>query len=367
VNLYPIDAYRQLFPDGREGAFAPFSPAEDGDHYQPGPNFFEWWYFDATFEDGSHLVAVFHSFLHSVVDRGPMLELRYYPPEGPAVIAIGRSDRSAYRAAPDRCRVEIGDCLAVDEGDRYQLFLHQDSLAAELTFWPELPGWKAGTGHLFADSASGHHLDWVVPLPRARVEGTLSVAGQQHTVVGVGYHDHNWGTLYLPAAFSGWMWGRVLTDDWTLIFGDVVGRGTSPPHVTPFMLARGNEILLATDCIHLEGKEPAREPHTGAGYFRRLHLTNVESPAIELTLTARRSIGALDFAAPHLPMARQRHLRGAAEIAFYLAQGKPLVGWLAAWLLGKGSWLRWQADYRLNLPDYATVETGQALYEVVLM
>jgi hypothetical protein len=77
VSPYPIAAYRQLFPDGREGAFAPFSPAEDGDHYQPEPNFFEWWYFDTAFQDGSHLVTVFHSSLHSVIDRRPMLELRY--------------------------------------------------------------------------------------------------------------------------------------------------------------------------------------------------------------------------------------------------------------------------------------------------
>jgi len=367
VSRYPRAAYRQLFPDGKERGFAPFDPAEDGDHYCPDPNFFEWWYFDAAFEDGSYLVAILHSSLYNAIDHKPTLDLRYYSPGSFPVVAIGRFDRTVYRAASDRCWVKIGDCLAIDEGDRYRLSLRQESLAAELTFWPQLPGWKAGTGHLFADPVSGHHFDWVVPLPRARVEGTLTVAGQQRAVVGIGYHDHNWGNLYLPAAFSRWTWGRVLAGDWTLIFGDIVGRGTSPAHVTPFMLARNDEILLVTDRIGVNGKDPAREPCTGARYFRRLHLTTVGGPAVELTLTARRMIEALDFAAPHLPLARQRHLRGAAETAFYLAQGKTVVGRLVAWLLGKGSYLRWEADCRLDLPDYAAVETGQALYEMMLL
>lgn len=367
MSTYPISAYRQLFPDRREGAFPPFDPAEDGDHYRSEPNFFEWWYFDAALEDGSYLVVVFHSSLYNTVDHKPTLDLRYYPPHGFPIIAMGRFNRSAYCAALNRCWVRIGDCLAIDEGDRYRLSLHHEPLAVELTFWPQLPGWKAGTGHLFADPVSGHHFDWVVPLPRAHVEGTLTVAGQRRAVVGNGYHDHNWGNVYLPAAFSRWTWGRVLAGDWTLIFGDVVGRGTSPAHITPFMLARGDEILLTTDRICINGEEPAREPRTGAGYFRRLRLTTVEGPAVELTLTARRAIDALDFAAPQVALAHHRHLRGVAEYVFYLAQGLPVARQVAAWLLGKGSYLRWEADYRLYLPDHAAIETGRALYEVMLL
>ncbi len=368
MSVYPLSAYRQLFPDGEQ--CAPFDPVEDGDHYQPKANFFEWWYFDVAFEDGSYLVAILHSSLYNAVDHKPTLDLRYYPPDSSKhspVVAIARFEQSTYRAVPDRCHVRIGDCVAVDEGDRYRLCLRHELLAAELVFWPLLPGWRAGTGHLFADSASGRHFDWVVPLPRARVEGWLTVNGQRRDVTGVGYHDHNWGNFYLPSAFGRWTWGRVLAGEWMLIFGDVIGRGTPPPHVTPFMLARGDEVLLATDRIHVGKEGPLREPRTGASYFRRLHLATTEGTAVELTLTARRAIEALDFSAPRSLLARQRHLRGAAEVAFYLAQRVPGLGRMAAWLLGKGSYLRLEADYRLDLPDHAVVETGQALYEVMLL
>jgi hypothetical protein len=55
------------------------------------------------------------------------------------------------------------------------------------------------------------------------------------------------------------------------------------------------------------------------------------------------------------------------EFAFYLAQRVPGLGQVAARLLGKGSYLRLEADYRLDLSDHAVVETGQALYEVMLL
>jgi hypothetical protein len=365
VNPYPSAAYRRLIPDGEE--VPPFSPAEDGDHYRPEPNFFEWWYFDVAFEDGSYLVAILHSSLYNAADHKPTLDLRYYPPDGRPIVAMGRFDRTTYRAVPDRCWVKIGDCLATDEGDRYRLSLCQEPLSAELIFWPQIPGWRAGTGHLFADSASGHYFDWIVPLPRARVEGTVTVAGQRRAVAGIGYHDHNWGNLYLPAAFSRWMWGRVLADDWTLIFGDVVGRGTEPVHVTPLMLARQGDILLTTDRISVNGEGPARGPDTGARFFRRLNLTTTEGIVVELALTARRAIEESDFAAPRLPLARQRHVRGAAETAFYLSQRVPVIDRLAAWLLGKGSYMRWEADYDLYLPDFDARDTGRALYEVMVL
>ena len=202
MRRYPRSAYRQILPDGEEDVWTHLEPAEDGDHYQPEPNFIEWWYFDAAFEDGSHLVAILHSNLFTVHADLPAVDLRYYPSEGPSVAAIGHFDRAAYSASSDRCHVKIGDCLAVDEGDRYWLSLRQEPLAAELTFWPQLPGWKAGTTHLFADPASGHYFNWVVPVPRARVEGTLTVAGHRRRVAGVGYHDHNWGNTYMSAVFD---------------------------------------------------------------------------------------------------------------------------------------------------------------------
>lgn len=368
---FPREAYRQLY-DPKAGplwsAATGLGPEEDGDHYLPESDFFEWWYFDAAFTNGYTLVAVLHSSLYNAVDHKPTVDLRVYAPDGRRWLGIGRFGREAMTSSGERCDVRIADCHARGDGPYYELRLHQGEVEAELEFRGSVPGWKPGSGYLFRDQASERFFRWAVPLPRAKVTGRLRVGEETLDVVGQGYHDHNWGSVYLPAAFSRWTWGRVLAGDWTLIFGDVVGRGTSPLHVTPFMLARGDEILLGSDRIHVGDDDPAREPRTGAGYFRCLRLSTVEGPDLELTLTTRRAIDALDFAAPHLPLTCHHRLRGAAENVFYLAQGVPVVGRLAAWLLGKGSYLRCEADYRLELSDYDdVVKTGQALYEIMIL
>jgi len=362
---YPAIAYHQLFPSGQD--VDAFDRAEDGDHYQPEPNFFEWWYFDAAFEDGSHLVSIFHSSLYNAVDHKPTLDLRYYPPQGEApVVVLGRFGRDSYRSDSDRCWVKIHECLAADEGEDYRLVLHEGRLAAELVFQPCLPGWKVGTGHLFADSSAGHFFDWVIPLPCAQVEGTVSIDGNQQRVVGRGYHDHNWGNFYLPAAFQRWTWGRVLADDWTLIFGDLVGRGRVAPHVTPLIVAQDGEILVSTDCIRMGGSENSvRGRQPGIGSMPTLHMTTVYEPQVEIALTARHTMEALDFAAPHLFLARRPRLRGVAEGAFYVGQRLPIIGRVVGQLLGKGSYVRCLADCRLEVADYGIREMGQGLYEVM--
>jgi hypothetical protein len=155
------------------------------------------------------------------------------------------------------------------------------------------------------------------------------------------------------------------TKNGMIIFGDVVGQGTIS-HVTPFILASNNEIVLETERIAIRREELVQEPRTGVNYHRRLHLNTLEGRSMELTLTAGRLIEALDFAAPHLPLAGHRSLRSAAELAFYLSQPVPLAGRLAAWMLGKGSYLRLEGDYHLCLPEHNIEETGQALYEVMV-
>ncbi|MBC7251996.1 MAG: hypothetical protein H5T62_17180 [Anaerolineae bacterium] len=368
--LFAEEAYRQLYNPAAGplwSATAGLAPEEDGDHYRAEHHFFEWWYFDAAFTNGYTLVAILHSSLYNTADDKPTVDLRVYAPDGRRWLGIGRFEREAMSSTGERCQVRIAHCQADGDGSHYQLRLCQGGIEAELEFQGSVPGWKPGTGYLFRDQASGRFFRWVVPLPRARVAGWLRVDEERFTVTGEGYHDHNWGNVYLPAAFSRWTWGRVLAGEWTLIFGDVVGRGARPVHVTPFMLARNDEILLETDRIFIREGDPAREPRTGARYFRHLHLSSGEGPGVSLVLRARRIMDALDFAAPRLSLARHRRLRGAAEMAFYLAQRIPFARQPVAWLLGKGSYLRWEADYRLELSGHNVVEGNRALYEVMIL
>jgi hypothetical protein len=189
MNRHPPDAYRQLFLQGKRNRGGPLCPGENGDHYRTAPHFFEWWYFDVAFPDGGWLVAVLNSAAHHVGDHRPNVDLRYYPPGGSPVVATGRFSRQGYEANHTRFRIRVGESWATEEDGGYHLQLCQGPLVADLTFYSQLPGWRVGTGHLFADPPSGQYFDWVIPVPRARVEGTLTVRGKSRKVAGVGYHD----------------------------------------------------------------------------------------------------------------------------------------------------------------------------------
>ena len=367
---YPAESYQRLY-DPTVGplwsATEGLSPDEDADHYCSEGDFFEWWYFDAAFENGYQLVAILHSSLFNAVDHKPTVDVRITPPDRASTGASERYTRAVYRAAADHCDVQIAGCrAAVESHNRYTLRLRQAGLSADLVYESRLPGWRPGTGYLLADGASGHFFKWVVPVPRAVVTGTLTMSGQTMEVRGVGYHDHNWGNLVLGDAFSHWYWGRCFAGDseWVIIFGDGVGYGLDPAHVTPFLLVADEQIVPDVPAVTFRQHDLTRERLTGVRYPNRLDVSaRTDSYQATVSLRTARVVEALDFASPPF---RRRWPRQAAEIAFYLSMGKPLVGTLVRRLLGKASYLRLQAQADLSLcAPQETHLTGHAIYEIM--
>jgi hypothetical protein len=372
IARYPAASYNRLYDSSLGELWSPedgLKFKEDGDHYSPARDFFEWWYFDAVFDNGYRLVAILHSSLYNAVDHKPTLDIRITPPGRPSIHAIARYGRSEYRAAREFCDVQLGDCRALlKEPGRYHLSLRQGSVAAELDYEAVVPGWRPGTGYLFMDQGSGSYFKWVVPIPQALVSGRLFLDGQTMPVTGTGYHDHNWGNFFLPDAFNRWYWGRLSSKlgepSWAAIFGDVVGRGSNPAHVRPFMLVHDGKVLSLEPQVVVTEKDRRFEPITSTTYPERLEVAAVE-PGYKagVSLCAGRVIEAVDFARSPF---RRRLPRQLSEMAYYLAQGKPLVGALTQRILGKASYLRMDAAGELELEcEGMNSLSGEAIYEVM--
>jgi hypothetical protein len=369
---YPSASYQRLFDSSAGQLWSPeegVGPEEDADHYSSVRDFFEWWYFDAIFDNGYRLVAILHSSLYNAVDHKPTVDVRITPPEGDSILAIGRYSRSSYQASKDHCDVRIQECRAVvDTSGRYHLTLQQGDIRADLVYEPQAPAWRPGTGYLFLDDATGHYFRWVVPLPLAQVTGVLQVGDKRLTVRGKGYHDHNWGNFVLPDAFSHWYWGRFLGsykgETWSLVFGDVVSRGPEPKNVRPFLLIGGGTVFNDNPKLLIRSIEPIIEQHTRVMYPSRLDLeVSSENIKASLTLRAGKLMEALDFANPPF---RRRLPRQLAEIVFYLSFDKPLLAALSRRFLGKASYLRLHAHARLEVQKPENVcLNGEAIYEIM--
>ena len=347
MSRYSPDAYRQLFPDGQGPRGRPLVPEDNKDHYRAEPHFFEWWYFDVAFTDGGWLVAVLHSASYNMGDHRPNVDLRYYPPGGSPVVAMGRFSRREYEAARGRFRVCIGQSWAAQENGVYHLHARQGPLEAELAFYPQLPGWRVGSGYLFADLSSGQYFNWIMPVPIARVKGTLRVKGKSRVVAGVGYHDHNWGNVYLPNVFRGWIWGRVWGGKYTLVFGDLAPQGDAP-RVTPLLLGCDGNVWEVSDGFRLRRECTTRDGSIGPVELRHLFLESERASNVSLSLDLLKPMEIAQITAlrPFLVP-----WRGLAEPLFYFAQNVPVFGQLIGALVGTGLYHRWPAKGVLRIAD----------------
>jgi len=235
---------------GAERNPANYQRRDDGSHiYNNTEDYYEWWYFDASFDNGYHMVTTLHYrnlFLKPMV---PSVQMFIYCPDGTRIDRYDLMKPEEVSADPDCCHVVMGDNRARDRGDRYELELRIKDAGARLTFRNAVPPWKPGQGFNYRDEENQMTAGWVVPVPHAHVEGNLFVGDQTIPVKGAGYHDHNWGNYPCCQTFRGWYWGRIHSSQYTVDYGWVLPRDEAAPVVSPLLIARKGEILLSTDMM----------------------------------------------------------------------------------------------------------------------
>ena len=167
----------------------------------------------------------------------------------------GRSDSSSTiaRASTPRERSPtsrwVTTTLKVDYSREdlpvYQIHIDEGDLGFDLTYTSEVHGWKPGDGYShFGDLG---YFAWVVPFPRARVEGTVRIGDERIDARGVGYHDHNWLNFQFPRIIDYWMWGRIYSETLTVCYAFIQCNKKVDNHaVKVLMAARNEEVVLDT-------------------------------------------------------------------------------------------------------------------------
>lgn len=192
------------------------------------PGAYQWWYFDATSEDGAHALVVI-VFIGSVFSPWYFSRLaageRALPREHCAINvalsskAFGAPSRwvfSEYRGFigdPSR-GMSVGRSSLVRERDgAYELWLDDRaptyslprSLKGRVRFVLDGPTGVSEAGPYLLDPRGRHR--WAPVAPRCRVDAEFSEPSLRFR--GVGYHDLNHGDEPLGAAFARWHWARA--------------------------------------------------------------------------------------------------------------------------------------------------------------
>jgi hypothetical protein len=125
--------------------------------------------------------------------------------------------------------IDIGSGFSAEDESTFKVWGDVESQSGEafgwdLTYsaltspWFGIPS-QAHIGHL-----AGDWMKWLVYMPSAEVEGTITLGGQVMEIKGRGYHDHIWGQW----AFNDpqWNWARLSLpqDDLSLSLGEASGE-----------------------------------------------------------------------------------------------------------------------------------------------
>jgi len=339
-----------LGPGRRDGRIDPLPMAEDGLHIDLGAKgMYEWWYFDAHLDTGHTLVVFFHASNPNPGLEGKIgIEIVLVRPDGRRLQTFAAYDRSEFTAARDRPEVRIGgNSLTVTQAEGklpvYRIHVREKELGCDLTYTAEVNGWKPGTG--LSHFGERGYFGWVVPFPRASVEGTITDGGQTLRASGVGYHDHNWLNFAFSRVIEYWMWGRVYSKNFTLAYAYIQCNESTDRHaVKVLMLAEGREVVLSTGEFEFLQQDFEYSPKAKHRFPRQIV---IRAPLeVEAALRVNRVLEAQDM----------------------LERYHPLLRFLAGTILRlRPGYFRLLSDFDLQvtLKGRAAREAGTTLHEIV--
>ena len=213
----------------------------------------EWWYFEGIFDNGYSIVLgiatlskgdsglcilalhVYNAtkleiFLHKNVSFKEFEASEKYP----FIRAFGKPvmmfDRAGYN--------QTGEWV-------YNVSIEIDGQEANLTFTGSTKGYK---GEILRG--------WYGPvLPKADVEGTLILNGDQINVSGLGYHEHGYEIAF-PIFEWGWYWSKIVSDSYTLTWAKMMNtRWWEQTRAAIFSQDQGGYININPENIKLKASK----------------------------------------------------------------------------------------------------------------
>ncbi len=259
---------------------------EDGMRTNPAGNEFEWWYFDASFTDGSTAVIVFSTknILRPAGKADPEVSIVITRSSGDKITVFDNPGIKYFEASDEFLDVKISSSYV--KGDLSRCFVHfsRDNIEADLTFTSKTPSWRPGSGKIYFDQKKEKYFAWLPAIPFGNVEGTLKYDGKEIKVTGTGYHDHNWGNVRLDKVMAQWYWGRARINDYTLIFSQML---TSPKYgsikVPVFYIAKGNDILSSSN-FGFSFTPSSWSKHSGGRDYPEKIMLNVKQKEMEISI-----------------------------------------------------------------------------------
>ena len=259
-------------------------PDDEGAHLSP----IEWWYFNGHLTDDSGADYSFHYVVfQSVLPSGltPRLAHLGWADHGKGVyITAEQPDMPQAKASTSEFDFTLSTWSMSGNGEEYALAFDVGEYALELQAASrKAPILHQGTGLVDLGRAGE---TYYYTRTRLDVSGSLTTGGEERTVSGIAWMDHQWGEF--STAPLGWDWLSLQLDDGSELTVSLVWDSSDHSRIINY----GTYVPPNADWVHLNDDDISwkptgawTSPTTGAEYPMGWEL-EVKALALAITLTA---------------------------------------------------------------------------------
>lgn len=182
----------------------------------------------------------------------------------------GGADLAGATGDPYRVWVEDWQIIGLnDEATLTRITADAGDFAIDLTLDQVKPPALQGNQGLSAKSGEAGNASYYYSLSRLVTDGTIRIGDTTHTVSGVSWKDHEFGTSALGPQAQGWDWfGLIFENEYELMVGQIRQQDDSVEPAFGGLLIRpdGSTLYLPAASFTITPLDTWTSPHTGAVY-----------------------------------------------------------------------------------------------------
>lgn len=256
----------------------------------------EWWYFTGNLENPEGRKFGYElTFFRFALSAKPQSSRSVWRNNQLYMAHLTLTDVKENRFYTDERFSRAGNELAGADNDKYHVWLHDwsataqgksdfplrlraksDEFAIDLLLNTQKSPVLQGEQGLSQKSAEPGNASYYYSYTRLPTQGTLSIAGIDHSVTGNSWMDREWSTSSLSTEQSGWDWFALqFSDDSELMFYQLRRKDGQQDSNSAgsFVLADSTKVPLKMQDVAIKVLDTWRSPHSGIDYPSRWRLS----------------------------------------------------------------------------------------------
>ena len=224
------------------------------------------WAFLSTHEDGS---AGFCNFLISRAGLGkikPGAGATFWSKNGKVTSFEQPFEAKQLMASNTGCDISLGPHAAKGGFGNINIHFQNEKISADLRFTSKSGPFAFNSGKILL----GNPIDaweWIITMPRAKVEGSFITEGRMNSVKGYGYVDHTWSNLAFFSFSTYWVSARIHGPEYSVSF--IRFKGTKKmggQYVTALLACSDSGIVASSTNVTFRPTSWGKDAKTGYTY-----------------------------------------------------------------------------------------------------